>query len=234
LGGSGAGGGRVAGSRKDLRYRAVGGLVTQWYWRVTGRRAVVSVVGVELWPVGQWVAMGRCWAFRWRTSSVQRAAWVGVVLLISRSIKERLIIGVGGGTEVGDADGEVGGRVSKVVGLSGWVGVVCWVIIVGSGSVGVVGGGGRFGLSATVLTLGVGSSAKLELPEKHTTRATGNKNDDDGKQPAKNTTLNSGLAKQKIDWAIKESETLLAEGNGNLDVMQPTGMNKRQAYSFEK
>jgi len=46
------------------------------------------------------------------------------------------------------------------------------------------------------------SSAKLELPGKHTTRATANKNDDDGKQPAKNATLNSGIAKRKIDWAI--------------------------------
>jgi len=155
LGGSGASDGRVAGSWKDLRYRAVGGLVTQWYWRVARRRAVVSVAGVELWPVGQWVAMGWCWAFRRRTSGVQRAAWVGVVLLISHSIKERLIIGVGGGTEVGDADGKVGGRVSKVVGLSGWVSVVCGVIVIGSGSIGVMGGGGRFGLSAVVLTLGV-------------------------------------------------------------------------------
>jgi len=38
--------------------------------------------------------------------------------------------------------------------------------------------------------------------------------------------LNSRLAKQKIDWKIKESETLSAENNGNLDVMQPTWMNK--------
>ena len=126
----------------------------QWYWVVAGWRAVVSVAGVELWPVGQWVAMGWCWAFRRRTSGVQRAAWVGVVLLISHSIKERLIIGVGGGAEVGDADGKVGERVAKVVGLSGWVGVVCWVIVISSSSIGVMGRVGRFSLSSVVLALG--------------------------------------------------------------------------------
>ena len=45
--------------------------------------------------------------------------------------------------------------------------------------------------------------------------------------------MNSGLAKQKIDWAIKESETLSAEGNGNLDVKLPTQVNKQLAYSFD-
>jgi len=123
---------------------------------VAGRRAVVSLAGVELWLVSRWVAKDWCWAFlRWRASGVQRAVWVGVVLWISHSIKERLIIGVGVGTGVGGTDGQVG-RVSALVGLSGWVGVVCWVVvIVGSGSVGVMGRRGRFGLSAIVLTLGL-------------------------------------------------------------------------------
>jgi len=155
LGGSGASGGRVAGSWEDLRYWEVGGLVMQWYWMVARWRAVVSVAGVELWPVGQWVAVDWGWAFcQWRTSGVQRAVWVGVVLLISHSIKERLIIGVGGGAEVGDADGKVGERVAKVVGLSGWVGVVCWVIVISSSSIGVMGRVGRFSLSSVVLALG--------------------------------------------------------------------------------
>ncbi len=74
------------------------------------------------------------------------------------------------------------------------------------------------------------SGAKLELPRKQTTQATANNNDDDGIQPTTNAKkldkMNSGLAKQKIDWVINESETLSAESNGNLDVMQPTGMNK--------
>jgi len=106
---------------------------------VAGWGTVVSLAGVELWPVCQWVAVDWCWAFRrWRTAGVQRAVWVGVVLWISRSIKERFIIGVRGGTGVSGSDGQVGRRVSELVGLSGWVGVVCWVIVVGS-SIGVMG-----------------------------------------------------------------------------------------------
>ncbi len=102
------------------------------------------------------MAVDWCWAFRrWQTSGVQRAAWVGVVLWISRSIKERLIIGVGGGTGVCGADDRVGMRVSELMGLSGWVGVVCCVVVVGSGGVGVVGSRGGFCLSAVMLTLGV-------------------------------------------------------------------------------
>jgi len=156
LGGSGAGGGRVAGSREDLWYRSVGGLGAQWCWMVAGWRIVVALAGVELRPVSQWVAVDWCWAFRrWWASGVQRAAWIGVMLWINRSIKERLIIGVGGGTGVGGTDGQVGGRVSELVGLSGWVSIVCWVVVFGSGSVGVVGRRGGFGLSAVVLTLGV-------------------------------------------------------------------------------
>jgi len=81
------------------------------------------------------------------------------------------------------------------------------------------------------------SSAKFESRGKQTTWATASNNDDDGKQPATNAKkldkLNSGLAKQKSDWAINESDTLSAENNGNLDVMQPTRMNKQQAYSFD-
>jgi len=106
--------------------------------------------------VSQWVAVDWCWEFRmWRTSGVQRAAWVGVVLWISRSIKERLIVGVGEGAGVGGADVRVGMRVSKLMWLSGWVGVVCCVVIIGSGGIGVVGSRGGFCLSAVVLTLGV-------------------------------------------------------------------------------
>jgi len=102
------------------------------------------------------VAVDWCWAFRrWQASGVQRAAWVGVVLWINHSIKERLIIGVGGGTGVGGADGRVGVRVSELMGLPGWVSVVCCVVVVGSGGVGVVGSRGGFCLSAVMLTLGV-------------------------------------------------------------------------------
>jgi len=48
-----------------------------------------------------------------------------------------------------------GGRVPELVGLLGSVSVVCWVVIIGSGSIGVMGRRGRFGLSAVVLVLGV-------------------------------------------------------------------------------
>jgi len=70
----------------------------------------------------------------------------------------------------------------------------------------------------------------FESPGILTTMVIANNNEDDGKQPytklKKHDELNPGLAKHKIDWAINESETLLAESNDNLDVKQPTQMNK--------
>jgi len=112
----------------------VGGLGTQC-WRIAGWRKKVSVAEVEWWPVSRWVAVDRCRACCWwRAAGVQRAAWAGVVLLISRSIMERLIIGVGGVAVVGGLGGKVGGKVSELVGLSGWVGVgmgSCVVVVVG-------------------------------------------------------------------------------------------------------
>ena len=113
-------------------------------WRIAGWRKKVSVAEVEWWPVSRWVAVDRCRACCWwRAAGVQRAAWAGVVLLISRSIMERLIIGVGGVAVVGGLGGKVGGKVSELVGLSGWVGVVgsCVVVVDGVVSVVIVGGG---------------------------------------------------------------------------------------------
>jgi len=61
-------------------------------------------------------------------------------LLISRSIMERLIIGVGGVAVVGGLGGKVGGKVYELVGLSGWVGVGSCVVVV-DGVVGACRGG---------------------------------------------------------------------------------------------
>jgi len=79
---------------------------------------------------------------------------------------------------------------------------------------------------------------EFESPRKLRTRGIANNNDDDCKQPTtknakKLKKLNSRFAKQRIDWAINGSETLSTEGDGNLDVKQPTQMNKQQAYSFD-
>jgi len=65
---------------------------------------------------------------------------------------ERLIIGVGGVAVVGGLGGKVGGKVSELVGLSGWVGVGNCVVVVD----GIVGAcrDGWSRLSAVVL-LGV-------------------------------------------------------------------------------
>jgi len=75
------------------------------------------------------------------------------------------------------------------------------------------------------------SGVELQSPSTMTTRGIAYNNDDEGKQPATNTKkldkLNSGLAKQRIDWVTNGSATLSAEGNDMLDVMQYTQMNKR-------
>ena len=132
-------------------------------WRIAGWRKKVSVAEVEWWPVSRWVAVDRCRACCWwRAAGVQRAAWAGVVLLISHSIMERLIIGVGGVAVVGGLGGKVGGKVSELVGLSVWVGGGSCVAVVD----GVVGScrGGWSGLAAVVLgVLGtwVGSAVGL-------------------------------------------------------------------------
>jgi len=130
----------------------VGGLSTQW-WEIVGWREKLFVSGVDWWPVSQWVAVDRCRAcFWWRAAGIQRAAWAGVVFLISRSIMERLIIGGGGVAVVGGLGGKLGGEVSELVGLSVWVGGGSCVAVVD----GVVGScrGGWSGLAAVVL-LGV-------------------------------------------------------------------------------
>ncbi len=146
-GGLGAGGGIVAGDRANPWCRS-SGMVSRQCWVITGCIWRESVGSLGWWPVGLEIVVVRCRACCcWRASGIQRATWAGVLLCISRSIRERLISGVG----VAGVGG-VGSRVSESgneCGGLGWVGVVVGCCI-GGGSF-VTGRRDGSGLSVVVV-----------------------------------------------------------------------------------